>query len=105
MLRIITETDRQEALVEKEQEEYILASSKSGIGLIVLNKGEVVTHEWKHRDKFVNYAQAFADNEEIDEMVDYDFSFVEVKFVYSYENYVKFLEDRGVTVDDESVQS
>lgn len=98
MLRVITETDRQEALVEKEQEEYILSSSRSGIGVIVLNKGEIVKHDWKELDSFVKFAEAYVGDDEIDEMVDYDFSFVEVKFIYSYENYEKFLTDRGVTV-------
>ncbi|ALA46662.1 hypothetical protein EYUKI_254 [Bacillus phage Eyuki] len=98
MLRVITETDRQEALVEKEQEEYILESSRSGIGFIALNKGEVLKHSWERRDSFVDYAKAFVDDKEIKERVDDDFSFVEIKFIYSYENYEKFLTDRGVTV-------
>ncbi|ANM46179.1 hypothetical protein BELINDA_253 [Bacillus phage Belinda] len=98
MLRVITETDRQEALVEKEQEEYILESSRSGIGTIILNKGEILKHSWERKDSFVDYAQSLVDDKELKEMVDDDFSFVEVKFIYSYENYEKFLTDRGVTV-------
>jgi len=98
MLRIITETDRQEALVEKEQEEYILKSTKSGIGTIILNEGEIVKHGWDRHSEFTHYARAIIEDDELDELVGDDFSFVEVKFIYSYENYEKFLTDRGVTV-------
>lgn len=98
MLRIITETDRQEALVEKEQEEYILESTRSGVGTIVLNKGEIVKHNWERRSEFTHYARAIIEDTELYELIGEDFSFVEVKFIYSYENYEKFLTDRGVTV-------
>ncbi|AEZ50288.1 hypothetical protein BCPG3_106 [Bacillus phage BCPG3] len=100
MLRLITEDVEANELVERERDEYILASSRAGIGTIVLCRGFVVAYEWAEREKFVDFAKAYVDNEEIDEMVDFDFSHVEVKFIYSYDNYVKFLEDRGVTIND-----
>ncbi|AMW62769.1 hypothetical protein DIGNKC_248 [Bacillus phage DIGNKC] len=98
MLRVIVENDRVKTLVEKEQESYLLESSRCGIGTIVLNKGAIIKHNWQDFDSFVKFAQSYVHDKEIDEMVDSDFSFVEVKFVYSYENYEKFLTDRGVTV-------
>ncbi|ADH03313.1 gp167 [Bacillus phage W.Ph.] len=88
-----------EGLAEKEQEDYVLASSVEGVGTIILNKGEIVKHYWENKNNFVEYSRMFIDDEEIDEMVNFDFSFVEVKFLYSYENYVRFLEERGVFVE------
>jgi len=100
VLKGITEV---EGLAINEQEGYILSSSREGVGTIILNKGEVITHNWSNYDSFVKYAQSYIENEEIDEMVGGDFSFVEVKLVYSYENYFKFLTERGVIVDEQSI--
>ncbi len=86
-------------LAEKEQEDYVLASSVEGVGTIVLNKGEVVKHYWGNNSSFVDFSKQYIDDTEIDEMVGGDFSFVEVKFLYSFENYVRFLEERGVSVE------